>query len=426
MAELSLLRRQNVNPRNRNVLMMIVSEERKKKTVDSDREKYRNVQIPTKKLNITIVDDYNIIVLHAIVMGKLYRDIDEISDLEIDIQVLKDKLTSGATLIESKQILSQIEEISSEIAKRKCKKYLKDYQSECASHLIAYKKIKDAESSQNKGYSKEGVTEKMRKLKLKHIEQYLRKCMKYIDLDYVIKTPFRTPLCSSCSSPIENIGNSSGDSHICPNCGLYRTSATSIRIFENEDQAANSKLYFNIVNFIKVFYRFMGLQPINFNLQKVVHDLDLEFQDWGYPPAEEIREQEIDIRGKKPGTSLESLFLAMKACGYKNYVDGNLIAHHLWGWKLPRLLHLENQLIKDYILTQQVYDELDPDVKKRKSCPPVEYRLFKELEMRGCDYSATDFKIPNNDDSMNNVEYVWCLMCEGASKIDPTIRYIPS
>lgn len=411
----------------KNILSIVNSVEACTDPEEAERRKYRNIDIPRRPINLTFSVDCDIFAIDRIVRAKIYRDIDEIPVIREKMDGLKRRLMESVTIVESKIICKEIGDISEDVIKRETRHYLKSYNSDANPILDAYNRLPRAVRVVDISQEETEIiltSQDMERINL--IESFLDIAKNYIALDYMRLKDDGGSKCMGCGIAIEDIYVINDNCQTCHNCGVVRTGGTVSKVLEVSHDITTSKLYQDQVNFKKAFYRYMGLQKIKFDMIKVLNVIDINLQTKGHPPAAEIKAMPWDIRGKKEGTSLTILFDAMKECGYTNYEDGNRIAYELWGWKLPNLLYLEDIIMNDYKITQEIYSTIPINIRRRKSCLSTQFRLFKHLQLRGHDCDASDFKLPVQTESMQNHNELWQIMCEGASRFDPCIYYIPT
>ena len=121
----------------------------------------------------------------------------------------------------------------------------------------------------------------------------------------------------------------------------------------------------------------------------------------------------LNSEGKKDGTSKKILWNALEYLGFNQYYDEiNYISHVYWGWKLPDLKLYRDQIIKDYQLTQQVWQKIKKDYKRSASLG-TQYRLYVQLKAVGYpNCKREDFKIQEMVESLRLHNSAWERMCK--------------
>ena len=110
------------------------------------------------------------------------------------------------------------------------------------------------------------------------------------------------------------------------------------------------------------------------------------------------------------------LWNALESIGYSQYYDEtSYIANIYWGWELPDISKYRDQLIKDYQVTQNIWNGIKGDYKRSASLG-TQFRLYVQLMAVGynrCD--RNDFKIQENIESLRLHNECWKIMCEKAN-----------
>ena len=101
---------------------------------------------------------------------------------------------------------------------------------------------------------------------------------------------------------------------------------------------------------------------------------------------------------------------ALKDIGCSGFYDHlNVILNEMWGWLLPDISHLEDQIMEDYDVSQRVYETLPKD---RKSSLNSQFRLYKHLRRLGFPCKSKDFRIPATHDILEFHNTIWAKICE--------------
>jgi hypothetical protein len=246
------------------------------------------------------------------------------------------------------------------------------------------------------------------------ISSYLEIARQYIIVDVIREiSTFSATKCIACQAELTDddpSGIGSGMRH-CYECGVERNTLHRAPFYRDVERVNTSDRngYDNSENFEKALMRYQGKQPNRLPVH-LFKDLDEYFLAYGLPLSEKIRELPLNAEGEKDSTSRETMLKALSDTGYPTYYeDINLVCHLYWGWLLPDVAHLEDQIMEDYRKTQQVYDQIPKD---RKSCLNTQYRLFKHLEARGHKCKIDEFKVVKTRDILEYHDDTWRVLCE--------------
>ena len=191
----------------------------------------------------------------------------------------------------------------------------------------------------------------------------------------------------------------------CPSCGLEHRIILKIPIYSESggSKATDEK------NFIKEFRRFQGLQNIKIP-DSLITDLDKYFVSYGFKSAEEVKQLPLNVDNERLGTSHDMLREALhKTNNSSFYEDINLILNLYWDYPLPDVSHLELDIMEDYKKLQKAFLEIDKD---RTSSLNTQYRLYKQLQLKGYKCKPSQFKIIKTDIINQKYTDIWKKMCQ--------------
>lgn len=198
-----------------------------------------------------------------------------------------------------------------------------------------------------------------------------------------------------------------------------------IPTINSRDGISNNKSnYLDCENFQKTLAKYEGIITLDErDMKDICVKLDAYFKSYGKPSGEEIRALPLNERGWKNGTSYELMGDALKAINKPIYDYVPYICHSYWGYKLPDLSSVRNQVIEDYIKTQPVFNHIInryPEL--RKSSLNTGFRMFKHLQLRGYPCKEDDFRIVKTYDIRVIHDKLWSIMCECTNlKFIPTV-----
>lgn len=363
----------------------------------------------------TYTTDLNINKIHEAILSRFSYFHSTIPLIEKQVTLLENEIDpQEKTINEIKEIEHQIKVLKNSLDDYIHKKSLTTYISLTEKLLIEYNEVA---SNKSKGVvifkkAKEKEPPDILDKRLKVIRQYLDIAKDYIRLEIVHKQNIKS-ICYGCGMDLTNIFfDEEVGFCVCPSCGFEKESISHNSTFKDiqRSNTGNRNNYDDCENFRKALLRFQGKQA-NKPPPKLYEHLDVYFDKIGKPPRSEIIKLPLTSDGKKKGTTRQMMFEALSETNNSAYYDDiNLIIHEYWGWKLPDISHLEDQIMEDYIATQQVYNQI-PD-KDRDASLNIQFRLFVHLKAVGYPCTKDDFKIQTSRDSLIFHSEMWKIMCE--------------
>jgi len=398
------------------------------------------------RIEASYTDDFNILEVHELIMKRFtLLQGQKITQLEESIKNEQQKLNVPQTLVDKKAILATLEKLKKELERYKSDQDRQEYLAQAGKLIDIYKEIgtttkiisfktgianwtnkkgssgslswvsnknKSQDWSNQKGSSGSiQETEEQKKIRHATITQYLEIARQYIQIDVIREFPI-TNNCPGCGTDLTNliIDDESGI-QTCPKCGIEKYTLLRTPIFIEGQKQNNRNGYDDRDNFYKALMRYQGKQP-NRIRNDLTSILDNYFRLFGLPTSEEVKKMPLTEKGTRGETTRELIYRALSETGNATYYeDVNLICHLYWGWTLPDISHLEDQIMDDYDKTQKVYESLP---KNRKSNLNTQYRLFKHLQLRGHKCSIDDFKMVKTREILEYHDATWELMTMGA------------
>ena len=367
--------------------------------VDED-EGFTEDEIIPERISGTYVYDYNILSIDVILRKKFEQDKkNNLVKLREKLKIENKKVLERQNMIERKISRKKIRECEDEIEKYENDTNSINYEKKSKPLLENYRKLKKISTvvSFIKN-SKEELTapENEEEQKIRHaiIFEYLECARKYITIDLIRELP-SSGSCFGCGTKfdsIELIEDESGAS-ICPVCSLETINIVKKPFFSDGSRVNNSRNnYEDRANFEKVLMRYQGKQITK--PEKMLYDkLDDYFISKGLPSSKEYRAMKLLPNGTKPGSSKDLMIESLSNIGCSGYYDDiNLICNIFFGWPLPDISHLEDDIMRDYDEFQKVYESLDKE--GRKSSLNSQWKLYILLKRRGWPCKKRDFKIP--------------------------------
>ena len=211
-------------------------------------------------------------------------------------------------------------------------------------------------------------------------------------------------LCALCNASLYGCVPLLSGYLICPMCGSSNKPKSS---------ATSSKGYDALSNLLKTFKRYICVIEPKCDIEDVKAKLDEYFLAKGEKGGAHYRTIPLDERGRKAGTSIDGLCLALKMLGhddlYRHYM---YVGHHYYGWKIPNLKHLEEVIIRNFRAKQEVWDnDMTETEKGGQSNICAEYRLCRECQHAGYDCDLTDFKVSRKPRTLEKYDNGYAVMC---------------
>ena len=248
-------------------------------------------------------------------------------------------------------------------------------------------------------------------LDIKTIKAYLEFCNKYIQID-VIKNVDNKYNCEGCGESLEDLEESIEGFKTCPECNCINSYIKPFKYVKDPEHYLLNTGDDDINNFIKILQKFEGKNVGN--IPEIIYEhLDEYFINKGMYIGSYYKKLPLSGEGKKEGTSKKKMWNALENLNYNQYYDEiNYITNVYWGWKLPDLSLYRNQIIKDYQLTQQVWQRIKKDYNRSASLG-TSFRLYSHLKAVGYPYCRKeDFKIQDMVESLRLHDDAWRRMCQ--------------
>lgn len=206
------------------------------------------------------------------------------------------------------------------------------------------------------------------------IEKFIFVAKKYIDID-VNYTEEKNNKCKQCHQQLTIIDVD--DIPKCENCGIELLNTNSENDKNEFITAEKITKGDGIKHYEKAIYCFQGKQK-NTIPKEIFDMIDAHLTNIDGVTKENINNYSLDNKGRRENTSLklmENILKINKCSDY--YSDIYLICKIYWGWELFDIAYLEKYLLDNFSLIRINL--------------PIQYRLFKELEMAGVDCDKNDF-----------------------------------
>ena len=356
-------------------------------------------------------ENLDIIELHEFLMKKFeFEKQNKPKVLSYLIGLERDKLSKPVFKIELRNILSKIHMFTTELNclqndvdkieyLSKAEKFLTYFQS------MGHKKkiISFGAVKQNK--KDDTVISTQRKF---IIDKYVDIYQKYHDLNIIYQVNTKT-LCQVCKFDLSSYNSEDIGGVVCPRCNAEKTALIHTNIATDVKFNNSKDGYEDRENFWKALQRFQGKQN-NHIPDRLYKELDEYFKSFGLPAGDQICKMEITKKGTRGNTSRSMMFKALSETNNSVfYEDVNLICHLYWGWLLPDISSDEEQIMKDYDNTQEIFKKIPKD---RRSSLNAQYRLWQHLRIRGYKYPIDDFKIVKTPDILVEHDRIMKIMCE--------------
>ena len=405
---------------------------------DEDRELTRlpelgeteQTESPPDRVVAKYSEDLNIIKIHEAIMTRFAYEEAEIPGLQARLhpahgEIDQPGLHSGMTVNERREYLQNVESMTSRLRDLQNRTALTNYLDTSLSILKAYKLVssdasKGIVSIRKLGQKPEVDPERISN-RLNIIQQYLEVARDYISLDVVQINQIKAR-CPGCGIDFSQVVIDEESGLCICDCGVERENLSQHSLYKDSTRVniGNRNNYEDWENFEKALIRYQGRQQ-NKPPQKLYDQLDAYYRKIQKSLGAEIRSRPSLSDGKKEATSRQMMLDALYETDNSAYYDDvNLVMNVYWGWKLPDVSHLENQIMQDYYLTQQVYNS-EPH-QGRDASLNTQFRLYVHLLAVGHRCSRDDFKIQTSRDSLEFHQEMWKKMCDKTGvKFHPVI-----
>ena len=171
-------------------------------------------------------------------------------------------------------------------------------------------------------------------------------------------------------------------------------------------------------NISEAFDRYCGRIEINFDIDQLLEKIDQYMVETGNITSEDAMELEKKANGTKEGTHLTIIGDALKDLGFSVYYNFSMvIAHRYWGWSYDNIYYVKEDFLKIYDKIQMEFNNIPPHIRRRSSNLPVEYTLFKILQLMRFDCNIKNFKFSKNTNTLNDLDRIWEIICNNCRKI---------
>lgn len=232
------------------------------------------------------------------------------------------------------------------------------------------------------------------------IYQYIELIKKYVKVD-IVREPDISFICINCGI---NLSDKVIDEFVprCPNCNFGITLFNKA-ITGQTKISSNKNNYEDRNNFYRSLIKYQGKQDIKLP-DDIFDKLDDYFGRYKLLTRSQAGNKPYDERGRKEGTTLQMMITALKNIGMSNhYDDARLICRLYWGWILPNISDIENQVMEDYDKFQNIYRSIKD---KRKSSLNTQLLLYHLLRHNGHKCYPDDFKIVFTEDIRREQEMI--------------------
>lgn len=368
----------------------------------------------------TYTDDYNILYLDSLIKKKLKNSKKDVTHLKREAEFLTNIIQQPQNYIARVKTFQEIEDLNLKISDILNGQDLDIYLSKTSNLIKQYKKLGgkvktvlySSDSNSNSDLSLISV-----------IESYLSIAKNYLNLNIVRVPPQSRESCVACGAQLIKVPFNENGFKYCTECWTEHNCVILATVAKDNGKSnLPSPDGDSINNFLKVLDQYQGLQDTVFD-PELFKQLDEYFVSIGRKTGAEIKKLELNSRGRRGDTNHKMLWNAlshiqMAVC----YNDANLIGHLYWGWVLPNVSHLRERIIDKYNRTQEGFYRIPQEERERISSIGTQFRMYKQLQLEGCDVRIDEFRIAGNSDSMRIHNRLWKLMCDYAEGDD--IYYI--
>lgn len=363
-----------------------------------------------QSLAVTYSGDYDILSLDPIVRQLISDHVAKSAvELEAKLQHIQERINTCCVVIEIRELNMAKIDITTKLTTLRSNALLNRYVSASVPLLIAYRdmpltdRVIDAASGPHSQSASEVARERTVALYMSVLEG-LRLPTITITKEKV-ETKDKTGACTVCNTPLFGCTPLMSGHILCSVCGSSNKPKSS---------ATSSKGYDALSNLLKTFKRYICVIEPKCDIEDVKVRLDDYFREKGDKDGAHYRAMALDEHGRKEGTSIDDLCLALKMKGYDDlYRHYMYVGHHYYGWKIPDLKHLEEAIIRNFRLKQEVWDnEMTESEKGGQSNICAEYRLCRECQHAGHECDLEDFKVSRKPRTLEKYDNGYAIMCK--------------
>jgi len=369
--------------------------------------------------------DYNILYVDQVINQKLRLEVKNLERLKFQKSQLISMLEKAANIVAYRTVMTEIEELSKLISDiesgERAKVYLERTQHLVEWYRAHHKSLNLVDIHQSKLVDDPDIASR-----LLVIEEYLEIASEYVNIQVTRSYDSRTNQCHGCGADLSKVTPNMEGEVTCPkpNCRTVHNMETNLRMPEIGDHVTNynSGKDESIENFYKAAQRFQAEQSVH--IHPVIYEKleDYFVNKCGCLSSAVVRTLPLNSRGWRGNTSVQMLRNALDAI-HESALGKHtiLIGKNYWGWQPMKISEYMEQITADYNVTQTVFHTIPAEIRERNSSLGTEYRLWRHLQLRGCQCYFDMFMIAG-DDSFIKHENIWKMMCEGTN--DPAIRFI--
>jgi hypothetical protein len=230
----------------------------------------------------------------------------------------------------------------------------------------------------------------------RNISQFIKVAKLFIDIEFHTNK-FVGNICQQCGENLDDIAEKECGSYNCPNCKIcYDNMVVTNYISNLEDIPIEP-----VSNFTKILDKYEGINSVKIPkdlFEKLNKFFKNTFQDY-----DSILKQPLLPNGKKSNTSKIEMWKALEEIGYSKLSSNiNYICHIYWGWELPKLENIRNQLLEDHKCIQNAWLKIKSQY-SRKASLGNQFTLYAQLTSRGYKGPISDRKDFKIQDSSNSL-----------------------
>lgn len=350
----------------------------------------------------TYKEDFNIVEVHETILRRLKLiKPKKIKELKDKIEYENFKLKNASSIIDEKNARRLITTYTQECTKIEGDGDLTEYLSLSTNLIDNYKKLGTIKTIISLDNSRVNQEEDIDKSNYRHqlIYKYLDIARKYIQVE-VFRESKNIIRCDECETILET----NDMVPICPKCGAEKE---TLLIADVKNPSVRNR-YEDRLNFYKGILIFQGKFQVKLP-DNWREKLDEYFKSYSLPSAEEIRKMPL-VQGRKEHTTKELMYQALGKVNMSSlYKHTNLLCNLYWGWDLPDISSIEDNIMRDYDLSEQIINTI---VKGKKSRINREFRLYQLLRKNGYECFPEDFRIIKTQDILEYYINLWSQVCE--------------
>jgi len=360
-------------------------------------------------LEVAYSTDYNIVELDRRITKLLTHTKQEVDDVNEELRLLQSEIDIATSVVSLKHLQARQKKLETRYDDLVTNKRQESYKNRTSEYLSIYADMhNDAKRIDATRLDSYKLTDEEKK-KERVVDQYLSIAASFVEMKITKQTLNIIDECSQCGASLYGVLVSESGHRICPN------PTCEVDNHLTKIQGLPPKEYDPYKNFLKAHKRYIGGNKGVFStelLETLMSDLDSYFTQKGEKDGAYYRALPLNERGRKDGTSHEAICKAFKQLGYEYFYKYYMyICHVYYGWNLPDLAGLEEQIERNFRAKQEIWDSMSSDERGGQSSLSTQYRLCREYQHVGYECDLSEFKVSRKIKTVSRYDRAYSIMC---------------